>query len=183
MPKDNQTKAIKKGTGEGGDTNYTEKSYEGYGPGGVAVFVECLTDNINRTVSEVRHAFTKSGGNLGTDGSVDWMFDRAGMLVYAKEKISDYDSFFESAIENNAEDVKEDESNYEVRCAPADLMALKSALDKFCEDPEFCELTRIPKNFTEVDDGKMQSLEKLINNLEDSDDVQNVFHNAEITSS
>lgn len=179
MPKDNYTRAIKKGTGEGGATNYTEKTYEGYGPGGVAVIVECLTDNINRTVSEVRFAFSKSGGNLGTDGSVSWMFHRKGMIVFEKDQISDFESFFETALENGAEDVKDEESQYEVTCEPEDFMNLKAALDSICPDPVFCEITRIPENSTEIDAGKFESLDKLINILEDNDDVQNVYHNGE----
>ncbi|MCB9229548.1 MAG: YebC/PmpR family DNA-binding transcriptional regulator [Deltaproteobacteria bacterium] len=179
MPKDNYTRAIKKGTGEAGGANYTEKLYEGYGPGGVAMLVECLTDNINRTVSEVRFAFSKYGGNLGTDGSVAWMFHRKGMLVYEKNQISDGDQFFELALEHGAEDVREDGDQYEIICQPEDFMALKSALDELCPDPAFCEITMIPENPNTVEAGKAESLEKLINALEDNDDVQNVYHNGD----
>ncbi|MBI2601845.1 MAG: YebC/PmpR family DNA-binding transcriptional regulator [Deltaproteobacteria bacterium] len=180
MPKDNCQKAIKKGIGEGAGANYVEKTYEGYGPGGVALIVECLTDNLNRTVGEVRSMFTKAGGNLGTDGSVSWMFARKGMLVYKADKIADYESFFEKAIDNGAEDVKESDGHYEVLCEPNDLMALKGALDEFCPDPNFCEITFIPQNLAAVEDVKVAPLEKLIGLLDDLDDVQNVFHNADI---
>ena len=178
MPKDNYTRAIKKGTGEGGGADYIEKSYEGYGPGGVAIFVECLTDNVNRTVSDVRHAFTRSGGNLGTDGSVGWIFHRKGMIVYDREKISDFDQFFECALEHGAEDVKELDDVIEITSAPEDFMSLKGGLDSICPDPSFCEITRIPENFTDLEADKIESLEKLITTLEDNDDVQNVYHNA-----
>ena len=179
MPKDNYTRAIKKGTGESGGTNYTEKTYEGYGPGGVAVLVDCLTDNINRTVSEVRFAFSKYGGNLGTDGSVSWMFHRKGVLVYEKEKIPDFDTLFETALENGAEDVKDEGEQYEVVCGPEEFMGLKNALDSICSEPVFCELTIIPENPSVVAADKAESLDKLINALEDNDDVQNVYHNGE----
>lgn len=179
MPKDNWQRAIKKGTGELEGSTYLEKSYEGYGPGGVAVFVECLTDNVNRTVGEVRHAFTRSGGNLGTDGSVAWMFERKGMMVYAKDKISDHEAFMETAIESGAEDVKEEEDQFEVLCEVGDFNGLKTALDSHCTEPEFCELTRIAENTTEVEENKTDQLEKLISVLEDNDDVQNVFTNAQ----
>ncbi len=178
MPKENCQRAIKKGTGEGDDFNYSEKTYEGYGPAGVAVFVECLTDNLNRTVAEVRHAFSRNGGNLGTDGSVSWMFHRKGMIVYNKKTISDYDAFFDKALESGAEDVKEEEDSYEVISAPDDFMALKAGLDSLNIEPDFCELVRIPENFTAIDKEKADTLEKLVNALEDNDDVQNVYHNA-----
>ena len=180
MPKDNYVRAIKKGTGELEGANYLEKTYEGYGPGGVAVFVECLTDNVNRTVSEVRFAFSKYGGNLGTDGSVGWMFNRKGMLVYEKEQIADFDHLFETALENGAEDVKEEDGQYEVTCKPEDFMSLKAALDQICSEPVFCEVTQIPENLTAIDADKSESLEKMINALEDNDDVQNVYHNADL---
>lgn len=179
MPKDNQSKAIQKGSGNAEGANYNEKTYEGYGPGGVAIFVECLTDNVNRTVSEVRYAFSRSGGNLGTDGSVSWIFERKGVIVFSKKQINNFERFFETAIENDADEVKEEEDQYEVICSPENFHALKTALDDLCDEPIFCEVTRIPKNFTEMDSSKVEALEKLIENLEDNDDVQNVFHNGE----
>ena len=130
MPKDNIDRAIKRGVGGNDTSDYFEKTYEGYGPGGVAVMVECLTDNVNRTVSEVRHAFSRSGGNLGTDGSVSWMFHKKGTIVYAKEKISDFDTFFEAALEAGADDVKEEGEVYEIECAPDTFSDVKEALDK-----------------------------------------------------
>ncbi len=180
MPKDNITRAIKKGTGELEGANYQEKTYEGYGPGGIAVFVECLTDNVNRTVSEVRHAFSRSGGNLGTDGSVAWMFHSRGVIVYPKDKVSDTEKLMEVAIENGADDVKEDDGQLEITCEPSEFNGLKDALDKIADDPIFCELSRIPENYSDVDLDNVPKLERLINALEDNDDVQNVFHNGQL---
>ncbi len=183
MPKDNWLRSIKKGSGEQEGSQYLEKTYEGYGPGGIAILVDCLTDNVNRTVGEIRHAFSRHSGNLGTDGSVDWMFERKGVLVYGKDKISDFDAFFEQASENDAEDVKEEEGQYEIICDSNQLLSLKKALDSFCPDPDFCEVTKIPKNTTEIPEDKSETLEKLINVLEDNDDVQNVYHNGELPES
>lgn len=180
MPKDNCQKAIKKGLGGGDNNNYVEKTYEGYGPGGVALIVECLTDNLNRTVGEVRNMFTKVGGKLGTDGSVSYMFSRKGMLVYKADLIADYDRLFEKAIDSGAEDVKESDGHYELLCEPSDLMALKSGLDELCPDPNFCEITYIPQNLAAIGEDTVAPLEKLIGLLEDLDDVQNVFHNADL---
>ena len=180
MPKDNIDRAIKKGTGEGGADDYTEKTYEGYGPAGVAILVECLTDNINRTVGEVRHAFSRAGGNLGTDGSVAYMFNKKGVLVFEREHIKDYEKLFELAIENGAEDVKEDGDIYEITCEPGEFSTLKEALDVLGAEPAVAELSMIPDITNAVEDGKAESLQKLIDNLEDNDDVQNVYHNAEL---
>lgn len=179
MPKDNIDRAVKKGTGESDGAEYQEKTYEGYGPGGVAILVECLTDNINRTVADVRHAFSRSGGNLGTDGSVSWMFHKKGQLIYKRQSIQDYDQFFEVAIENGAGDVEEEEEIYEVLCEAPDFLNLKDALDKLGIEPELAEITRIPENQTNLDEKKAESLNKLIDNLEDCDDVQNVYHNGD----
>ncbi|MDD9952085.1 MAG: YebC/PmpR family DNA-binding transcriptional regulator [Zetaproteobacteria bacterium] len=178
MPKDNYQRAIKKGSGEGDGANYLEKTYEGYGPGGVAVFVECLTDNVNRTVSEVRHAFSRAGGNLGTDGSVAWMFERKGVIVYERQKVDDFDRFFELALENGAEDVKDEQDSVEVVCAPEDFQAIRTACEQLIPDPDFCEITMIAKNTTDIDEAQSASLEKMIGVLEDNDDVQSVHHNA-----
>ena len=179
VPKDVINRALKKGSGDMDGVSYTEKTYEGYGPSGVAVFVECLTDNINRTVSDVRHAFSRNGGNLGTDGSVAWMFNRKGMIVYQNEDIKDFDKLMELAIEHGAEDVKESDDQYEIVCEPEDFDALKTALDAIDAEPEFCEITRIAENSSKVEPDKVATLEKLIGILEDNDDVQNVYHNGE----
>ena len=183
MPKDIINRAIKKGTGDLEGVEYVEKVYEGYGPGGVAVMVECLTDNGNRTVAEVRHAFNKHGGNLGTDGSVGWMFQRKGIFVYDAEKISDGDAFLELALENGADDVKDDDGQFEVIVPPEDFLGMKDALDALKIEPEVSEITMIPDNTAAVADDIGETLVKLINFLEDLDDVQNVHHNGDIPES
>ena len=181
MPKDNIERAIKKGAGSTDGSEYLEKTYEGYGPSGVAIVVECLTDNVNRTVGEVRHAFSRSGGNLGTDGSVSWMFHKKGNIVYTPDKVTNFDHFFELALENGAEDVQDEDEVYEIVCQPEVFLELKDALDTKYEDPDVAEITRIPENYVELDSDKSTSLNKLIDWLEDLDDVQNVYHNAELT--
>jgi YebC/PmpR family DNA-binding regulatory protein len=180
MPRDNIERAIKKGTGELEAEQYVEKVYEGYGPGGVAVMVECLTDNINRTVADVRHAFTKFGGNLGTEGSVAYMFHKKGMIVYQRSKIKDFDKLFETALEAGAEDVKEDEDAVEIICAPEAFNELKETLDQTGLEADVAEIMRVPENYSAIDSEKAVSMQKLIDWLEDNDDVQNVYHNAEM---
>ncbi|HET9236040.1 MAG TPA: YebC/PmpR family DNA-binding transcriptional regulator [Oligoflexus sp.] len=180
MPRDNIERAIKKGTGELEAEQYVEKVYEGYGPGGVAVMVECLTDNINRTVADVRHAFTKFGGNLGTEGSVAYQFHKKGTIVYQRGKVKDFDRLFEVALEAGAEDVKEDEDAVEVICAPDAFNALKETLDKMGLEADVADIMRVPENYTALDSDKALSMQKLIDWLEDNDDVQNVYHNAEM---
>jgi YebC/PmpR family DNA-binding regulatory protein len=180
MPRDNIERAIKKGTGELEAEQYVEKVYEGYGPGGVAVMVECLTDNINRTVADVRHAFTKFGGNLGTEGSVGYMFHKKGTIVYQRGKIKDFDKLFEAALEAGADDVKEDEDAVEIICAPDAFNELKESLDRMGLEADVAEIMRVPENYTAVDSDKALSMQKLIDWLEDNDDVQNVYHNAEM---
>ncbi len=179
MPKDNIERAIKKGVGGMDGDDYSEKTYEGYGPGGVAVMVECLTDNINRTVADIRHAFARFGGNLGTDGSVAWMFHQKGQIVYQKAKSVDFDKLFELAIEAGADDVQDDGEVYEIVCAPEAFNDLRTALDQLQIEADVSEITRLPENYTAVDADKSETLGKLIDMLEDNDDVQNVYHNAE----
>lgn len=180
MPKENCQRAIKKGTGDIAGSNYTEKQYEGYGPGGIAIIVECLTDNVNRTVGEVRHAFTRNGGNLGQEGSVSWMFLHKGVLVYDRKNIENPDSLFEIALESGADDIEEVDDQIEIKCPPEQFSALKQELDKVCSDYLFCEITKIPKEPTEVDPSKRDSINKMISILEDNDDVQNVYHNGKL---
>lgn len=180
MPKDNIERAIKKGVGGLDGVNYTEKTYEGYGPAGVAFIVDCLTDNINRTVGEVRYAFNKYGGNLGTDGSVSWMFHKKGLIVYDKNDVKDQDKLFEMAIENGAEDVKDEDGAVEVSCPPDAFNALKEALDELPFTPSVAEISMVPENYSAVEDEQVESLQKMIDLLEDNDDVQNVYHNAQM---
>lgn len=180
MPRDNIERAIKKGTGDLEAEQYVEKVYEGYGPGGVAVMVECLTDNINRTVADVRHAFTKFGGNLGTEGSVGYMFHKKGTIVYQRNKIKDFDKLFEAALEAGADDVKDEDDVVEIICAPEAFNELKEALDKMGLEADVAEIMRVPENYSAIDSDKAVSMQKLIDWLEDNDDVQNVYHNAEM---
>ena len=180
MPKDNIDRAIKKGTGELEGAIYEEITYEGYGPGGVAILVECMTDNKNRTVGEVRPAFSKSGGNLGESGCVSYMFDKKGLMLVDKSTI-DEEKLMELALEAGAEDVVEEESEFQVITAPEDFSAVQEQLES--EGVVFIEasLSMIPQNVVEVnDEGVAKRLLKLMENLEDSDDVQNVHANFDI---
>jgi YebC/PmpR family DNA-binding regulatory protein len=180
MPQDNVDRAIKKGLGDMDGTNYSEKTYEGYGAGGVAFVVECLTDNINRTVGDVRHCFTKFGGNLGTEGSVSWQFHKKGLMVFDKAKLQDPEMLIEQAIERGAEDVKDQNGAIEVTCAIQDFLSLKEAIEAGGLQAEVAELTRIPENYSAVSQEQVQSIQKMVDWLEDMDDVQNVYHNAEL---
>ncbi|HBG20741.1 MAG: transcriptional regulator [Desulfobacterales bacterium GWB2_56_26] len=180
MPKDNIARAIKKGTGEIAGEIYDEIMYEGYGPGGVAVLVECMTDNRNRTVADVRHFFAKSNGNLGESGCVSWMFDKKGLIQVEKKNISE-EEMMDMALEVGAEDVVEEESEFQVYTSPEDFETVRSALEergiKFLD----AQVSMIPKNTVEVTDEKVaRSLMKLMENLEDHDDVQNVYANFDI---
>ncbi len=181
MPIENIERAIKRGTGELEGVNYEEVVYEGYGPEGVAVIVECLTDNRNRTTAEVRHIFTKHGGNLGASGCVSFLFEEKGVIYVPKSKY-DEETIFEKAIEAGAEDViMDDEEFYEIRTEPKELYSVKENLEKEGVEIEKAEITRIPTTTVEVKDPeKAEKLLKLLDALEDSDDVQKVYSNFEI---
>ena len=179
MPNDNIKRAIQRGVG--GDTeNYEEIRYEGYGPGGVAVIVEALTDNRNRTASEVRSAFAKHGGNLGETGSVGFMFDRVGRLVYSAS-VAGADDMFEAALEAGATDVESDEETHSISCDPDDFADVREALSEKLGDPESGGLDWKPQNTIEVDEDTAGTLFKLIDALEDNDDVQSVSSNFDIS--
>jgi YebC/PmpR family DNA-binding regulatory protein len=179
MPKDNWERAIKKGTGELEGVNYEESTYEGYGPGGAAIYVDALTDNKNRAVSEIRHALTKHGGNMGENGCVAYMFDKKGYLVVEKSA-TDEDTLMEVALDAGAEDVREDGSNFEVISAPEDFEAVKTAVDGAGIATIAAEVTMLPQTMAPVDGETAQKLIKLIDALEDCDDVQKVYTNADI---
>jgi YebC/PmpR family DNA-binding regulatory protein len=179
MPKDNWERAIKKGTGELEGVNYEEATYEGYGPGGAAIYVDALTDNKNRAVSEIRHALTKHGGNMGENGCVAYMFDKKGYLVIEKSA-ADEDTLMEVALDAGAEDVREDGSNFEVISAAEDFEAVKAAVDSADIATIAAEVTMLPQTMTPVDGEAAQKLIKLIDALEDCDDVQKVYTNADI---
>ncbi len=180
MPKDNIERAIKKGTGDLEGVNYEEITYEGYGPGGVAVLVECLTDNKNRTVADVRHFFAKSGGNLGESGCVSWMFDKKGVIQVDKGVVSE-DELMDLAIEAGAEDVVEEESEFQIVAAPEDFNDVVAALEEREVSYLEASIVMLPKNTVSVDSEKTaKSLLKLLENLEDNDDVQKVHANFDI---
>ena len=179
MPKDNIERAIKKGSGDLDGSDFQEIRYEGYGPGGSAVMVDCMTDNRNRTVAEVRHAFSKFGGNLGADGSVSYMFQHVGLLSYPAG--SDEDAIMEAAIEAGADDVVvDDDSAIEVLTAPSDFESVRDAMRAAGHSPEDAELTMRADNNTELELQAAGSMIKMLEMLEDLDDVQNVYSNADI---
>ncbi len=179
MPKDTIERAIKRGAGGAEGENYEELRYEGYGPGGSAVIVDCMTDNRNRTASEVRHAFTKAGGNLGTDGSVAYMFSKTGILSYAPGV--DEDTVMEAALEAGAEDViTNDDGSIDVITAPEDFQKVKDAMVAAGLEPEAAEITFEASTKAELDRETAEKLLRLVDALEDLDDVQNVYTNAEI---
>lgn len=178
MPKDNIDRAIKRATGDE-DANYEEVRYEGYGPGGVALIVEALTDNRNRTASEVRSAFSKHGGNLGETGSVSFMFERVGLIGYPADKGS-AEKVFEAALEAGANDVKSDASGHEIICAPDDFSDVRDALETELGEPETARLDWKPQNSIAVDEDTAGTLLKLIDILDDNDDVQQVSANFDV---
>jgi YebC/PmpR family DNA-binding regulatory protein len=180
MPKDNIERAVKRGAGELEGAEYQEIRYEGYGPGGTAVMVDCLTDNRNRTVAEVRYAFSKNGGNLGADGSVNYLFNHVGLLFYPEG--SDEDAIMEAAIEAGAEDiVVDDEGSIEVLTDPGDFERVRDAMRNAGHEPESAELTMRASTSAELDLDDAASMVKLLEMLEDLDDVQEVYSNADIS--
>ena len=179
MPKDNWERAIKKGTGELEGVNYEESTYEGYGPGGAAILIDSLTDNKNRAVSEIRHALNKHGGNMGENGCVAWMFDKKGYLVVEKGAVEE-DVLMETALEAGAEDVREDGDNFEVICDPEDFEAVKEAVEKASIDYVVAEITMVPQNMMPVEGDNAQRMIRLMDALEDCDDVQKVYTNADL---
>ncbi len=179
MPNDNIKRAIQRGVGGDGES-YEEMRYEGYGPGGIALIVDTLTDNRNRTASEVRAAFSKHGGNLGETGSVNFMFDRVGQLVFPVST-ADADTMFEAALEAGATDVESDDDSHTVTCEPDDFADVRDALAEKFGDPENAGLEWKPQNTVAVDEDTAGTLIKLIDALEDNDDVQSVSANFDIS--
>lgn len=176
MPKDNIQKAIDKAKGAGENEHYDQIRYEGYGPQGVAVMVDCLTDNKNRTASFVRSTFTKKGGNLGTDGSVSYMFERKGSIVIPNKY--DEDEVMLTSLDNGAVDVENDGENYNITTSPEDMLKVKDALSQIgVEEFLESEVTYIPNMEVEVDDEHKEKVLELIEQLEDLDDVQSVYFN------
>ena len=179
MPKDNIERAIKKGTGELEGVNYEESIYEGYGPGGAAIYIESLTDNKNRAVADIRHILNKAGGNLGSNGCVAWMFDKKGYIV-VENNVVDEDTLMEAAIDAGAEDVREDDSNYEILTSPQDFEAVKTAIEKESIPYIAAEITMFPQSTVNLQGKEAEQMVKLMETLEDCDDVQKVYTNADI---
>ncbi len=179
MPNDNITRIIKKGSGSTDTSNYEELHYEGYAPGGVAILVDCLTENKNRTGSEVRHSFQKLGGNLGENGSVSYLFSRKGIIV-VETKTCDEDMLFSLAIESGAEDVTVTDTNIEILCEPANFNSLVQCLSDANIEYVNAEIALLPSNYVSHTKEMEEKVLKLIEALEELDDVQSVYHNLDI---
>ena len=177
MPNDNIKRAIAKALPGSGEGDYSEIRYEGYAPNGVSVIVECLTDNKNRTASDVRSIFSKHGGNLGETGSVSFNFEHIGLFIY-KKSVADFDTMFETALEGGARDVEEEDENYMITCEIPEFANLSKALEKFGE-PEKAEIIWQPKLMVEIDAETAEKIERCTDALEDNDDVQKVYTNAD----
>lgn len=179
MPKENIERAIKKGTGELEGVNYEESIYEGYGPGGAAILVESLSDNKNRTVADIRFIFSKCGGNLGENGCVAWMFAKKGCLVIDRLSL-DEETLMEAALDAGAEDIREDNDSYEVITAPEDFEAVKKAIDKLSIPYLAAEITMLPQSTANLVGKEAEQMLRLMEMLEDCEDVQKVHTNADI---
>jgi YebC/PmpR family DNA-binding regulatory protein len=179
MPQDNVKRAVQRGTGEIEGITYESTVYEGYGPGGVAIMVELLTDNRNRVVGELRSIFSRHGGNLGASNSVAWLFDRKGVIIVTREGVPE-DKVLEAALEAGAEDMQTDEASYEIRTDPNDLDAVKQALDAQSIAFESAEVTMVPQTRVTLQEKEAQQVLRLLDALEDQDDVQQVYANFDI---
>ncbi|MBN2141080.1 MAG: YebC/PmpR family DNA-binding transcriptional regulator [Desulfovibrionaceae bacterium] len=178
MPNDKIDNAIKKGTGELAGGDLYETVYEGYAPGGVAMLIEVATDNKNRTVAEVRHILSKNGGSMGEAGSVAWMFDKKGVLIFDKKTCTE-DQLLETGLEAGAEDVIDEDESLTVHTAPGDFMAAQQAFERAGLKCESAELSQVPKSLTPVDKAAAARVVRLVDALEDNEDVQNVYINAD----
>ena len=179
MPADNIKRAIQKGTGELPGVSYEEITYEGYGPGGVAVLAEVMTDNRNRTVSEIRNIFSKAGGNMGEAGCVSWMFHKKGYFVVKSAKI-DEDKLMTLALDAGAEDMQTEDDNFVIMTPPNDFEKVKKALEDAGVALEVSEVTMVPQTYVKLDGKEAQQMLRLVDSLEDNDDVQNVYANFDI---
>lgn len=181
MPNDNIQRSIKKASGELSNVTYEQITYEGYAPGGVAIIVDTITDNRNRTASDVRHCFAKNGGNLGTTGSVGFMFDEKGVLVIERTPGSDEEEMMMLALDAGAEDMKAEDDVYEIYTTPNDFSNVREALEKQGLTFLSAEVDKIPQNTVAVtDEDTLSKIQKLLDMLEENDDVQNVYHNADL---
>jgi YebC/PmpR family DNA-binding regulatory protein len=180
MPNDTIDRAIKRGTGELEGVNYEEITYEGYGPGGVAVMIDSMTDNRNRTVAEIRHIFGKNGGNLGTSGAVSYLFDKKGYIVVEKSAKSE-DELFEIVTDAGAEDLRDDEDNFEIITSPETFDAVLSAVKGAGIEPQVAEVEMVPQNYVKLEGNDARQMLKLMESLEDHEDVQKVSANFDIS--
>lgn len=180
MPNDNIQRSIKKAAGELGNVNYEVKTYEGYGIGGSAVIVKALTDNVNRTVGEVRHIFDKFGGNMGTSGSVSYMFENKGVLIIERTVELDEDSIMEMVLESGAEDVVVEEDVYEVRTSPADFTSVRKYFEEKGISFEEADIMMVPNDKNTLSDEQLVTFNKMLDAFDDNDDVQAVYHNIEL---
>jgi len=180
MPNDTIDRAIRRGTGEEGGVHYEEVTYEGYGPGGVALMVATMTDNRNRTVAEIRHLFSKNGGNMGESGSVGWMFEKKGYLVVPKAAKAE-DELFDLAIDAGADDLRDDEDNFEIITSPENFEAVLNALKTAGVEPQVAEVEMVPQNYIKLEGQDARQMLKLMEALEDHDDVQKVSANFDIS--
>jgi len=180
IPKDNINRAIQKGLGTTEGSNYEELMYEGYGPGGTAVMLDILTDNRNRTAADVRHLFSKYGGNLGQDGCVAWMFKKKAVFLVEKETFDDEDALMEIVLEAGADDMKVDEDVFEITAEPDAFDAIEAALGEKGIETASAEVTMVPDNTVHLEGKDAEKMQTLIDALEDNDDIQNVYSNHEI---
>jgi YebC/PmpR family DNA-binding regulatory protein len=180
MPNDTIERAIRRGTGEEEGVNYEEITYEGYGPGGVALLIQSMTDNRNRTVAEIRHLFSKNGGNLGESGSVGWMFEKKGYIVVDKAAKSE-EELFELAIEAGADDLRDDEDTFEILTSPEAFEGVLAAIKAAGIEPQAAEVEMVPQNYIKLEGSEARQMLKLMEALEDHDDVQKVSANFDIS--
>lgn len=180
MPNDTIDRAVKRGTGELEGVSYDEITYEGYGPGGVAIMIDSMTDNRNRTVAEIRHIFSKNGGNMGASGSVSYLFDKKGYILVEKSAKSE-DDLFEIVTEAGAEDLKDDGENFEIITSPESFDAVLSAVKEAGVDPQVAEVEMIPQNHVKLEGNEARQMLKLMEALEEHDDVQQVSANFDIS--
>jgi YebC/PmpR family DNA-binding regulatory protein len=179
MPNDTIDRAVRRGTGAEEGVNYEEITYEGYGPGGVALLIEAVTDNRNRTVAEIRHMFSKNGGNLGEAGSVGWLFEKKGYIVVDKTAKPE-EELFEIAIEAGADDLRDDEDNFEIITSPENFECVQSAIKSAGIEPQMAEVSMVPQTYIKLEGSSAQTMLRLMEAIEDHDDVQKVYANFDI---
>jgi len=179
MPNDTIDRAVRRGTGAEDGVTYDEITYEGYGPGGVAMLIEAMTDNRNRTVAEIRHIFSKNGGNLGESGSVGWLFEKKGYIVVDKAAKPE-EELFDIAIEAGADDLRDDEDNFEIITSPEKFEGVQSAIKSAGIEPQLAEVSMVPQTYVKLEGGSAQTMLRLMEAMEDHDDVQKVYANFDI---